>query len=156
MKKTAKLSFYLTFLIVFLSDRFLKLFINAQIPENYSIKIFSYLYITNIRNKGIFFGLLNKNGYESILILFSIIAILLIVFFIHKIPNVLPKNSYISLGLIAGGIMGNLFDRIRYHAVIDYINFRIWPVFNLADSCIVIGVCLYILQAWRKNGACTF
>ncbi len=155
MKKFSKKIFYLTVVSVFFSDRLLKFFINIKIPENSSIKIFSFLYITNIRNKGIVWGFFNKEGAESIIILFSIIAVLLIIIFIHKISHALSELEFISLGLIAGGILGNLFDRIRYHAVIDYINLRVWPVFNLADCCIVIGVCLYILQAWRKNGTCT-
>ncbi|MCL5674370.1 MAG: signal peptidase II [Candidatus Omnitrophica bacterium] len=154
MKKDSKIIFYLTLVIIFFSDRFLKFFINNRVPENYSVKIFSYLYITNIRNKGILFGWLNKGRYEIILILFSIIAVLFIILFVHKMSRILSGFSFLSLGLIAGGILGNLFDRIRYHAVIDYINLRIWPVFNLADSCIVIGVCIYILQTWRKNGPC--
>lgn len=52
----------------------------------------------------------------------------------------------VSLGLILGGAAGNLLDRVRFGAVIDFLDFRIWPVFNVADSCITIGAAL---MAWR-------
>jgi signal peptidase II len=157
LKARSKIVFYLTFILSFFIDRILKFLINIQIPENSSIEIYKYFFITNIKNRGILFGLLNNGNYVFILILFSIVALLLIFFFVHRMSVLLPDLTVISFGLIAGGILGNLFDRIRYHAVIDYIDFRVWPVFNLADCFIVSGVCLYIIkQFWRQNASCIF
>lgn len=56
----------------------------------------------------------------------------------------------VSLALILGGAMGNLIDRVRLGAVIDFLDFRIWPVFNVADSCITVGVILTLLRLLRK------
>lgn len=55
--------------------------------------------------------------------------------------------AQMSMALIFGGAIGNWMDRIRVHAVIDYLDFRIWPVFNLADSAITVGVVLYLWLA---------
>jgi len=53
------------------------------------------------------------------------------------------------MALIIGGAIGNLIDRIRYSYVIDYLDFRIWPVFNLADSAVVVGVGILIIYLWQ-------
>ena len=66
-------------------------------------------------------------------------------------------GSRVALGLIAGGIIGNLIDRIRLGSVIDFLFFYVgqyhWPAFNVADSAICIGVGLYIILTWRNAGA---
>ena len=57
----------------------------------------------------------------------------------------------LCLGLILGGAAGNLIDRIRFGGVVDFLDFRIWPVFNVADSCITIGAALLAFSFWRKG-----
>ena len=56
----------------------------------------------------------------------------------------------LSVGLLLGGTIGNLIDRLDYGAVIDFIDFRIWPVFNIADSAVTISVVLLIILLWKK------
>ena len=56
----------------------------------------------------------------------------------------------VCLGLILGGALGNLADRVRFGGVVDFLDFRIWPVFNLADSCITIGAALLAVSFWRR------
>lgn len=94
------------------------------------------------------FGLFSDHAH----ILFGIITLSLIVLFIiaNKSDHSKSNNKFI-LGLILGGAIGNWIDRIRFHAVIDFIDFKIWPVFNLADSFITIGVFLYILSMFKTK-----
>ncbi len=56
----------------------------------------------------------------------------------------------VCLGLILGGAAGNLVDRVRFGGVVDFLDFRVWPVFNVADSCITIGAVLLAISFWRK------
>ena len=60
------------------------------------------------------------------------------------------KALQFSVGLLIGGTIGNLIDRILYGYVIDFIDFRIWPVFNVADSSVTIGIILLIILLWKK------
>ena len=56
-----------------------------------------------------------------------------------------------GLALVVGGALGNLVDRLRFGKVVDFLDFRVWPVFNLADSAIVIGVCLLTLDFLKDS-----
>lgn len=64
-----------------------------------------------------------------------------------------PQSRWtvLGLGLILGGAAGNLADRARLGAVVDFLDFRVWPVFNVADSCITVGAALVALQLMRKR-----
>lgn len=137
--KNLKLFFLIT-LFSCLFDQISKYFI-IQIL-NSEIKIFNFFSLTIVKNYGIIFGLLNIKKLKGLVILFSFIALVSICFYV-KI-----KSEYkIALGLIEGGIAGNLIDRIKNGYVIDFINFHFWPVFNFADIFIVIGIfLLFIMQ----------
>lgn len=99
-------------------------------------------HLTYIKNTGGAFGI-----FENANTFFIIISILIIVFLLLYNRIYVKDNIYINLsfGLIIGGAVGNLIDRIRLNYVVDYLDFRIWPVFNLADSAIVVGAVLLII-----------
>lgn len=97
----------------------------------------SYFSVT--RNYGAAFGLFQ--GYKW---LFVIVAVI-VVFLIYKYRNL----NNLALGLLLGGTIGNLVDRLVYGYVIDFINLGFWPSFNLADSFSTIGVFLLIYLHWR-------
>lgn len=109
--------------------------------------------LTLVKNSGVAFGLFS--GYAPVL--FTVITVSLIfLFFIanrsHQVPG---KNGSDlerwALSLILGGAVGNWIDRLRFEAVIDFIDFRIWPVFNIADIAITAGVCLYCIRILRSG-----
>lgn len=108
--------------------------------------------LTHVTNTGAAFGLFPDHG-----VLFMVIAVVvvaaIVVYYRH-----LPGEQWLvqtSLGLQLGGALGNLLDRLRYGHVIDFIDFKVWPVFNLADSAVVVGVALlayYLLRSeWGRN-----
>lgn len=107
-----------------------------------------FVYFNLTGNSGAAFSMLP--GRNILLIWASVIALGAILFFSEKISK--DRCLSIFVGLIAGGILGNLYDRIVYGFVVDFIDLGIWPVFNIADSCITIGaIGLAIILLRRSN-----
>jgi signal peptidase II len=103
-----------------------------------------FFHITYILNRGAAFGILENQQW-----FFLVIAILL--FFLYGIFHKrLPSSSIVhcGVGLLLGGALGNALDRVCTGAVVDFFDFRIWPVFNVADMSIVVGVCLLLWYSW--------
>lgn len=136
-----------------LIDILIKLLVKNNMLVNESIKIINnFFYITYVKNTGAAWSILS--GKQTFLIIFSIIVIALLVFYLVK------KKSYLNLevigySLLLSGALGNLIDRILYGYVIDYFSLYIFsysfPIFNFADSCIVIGIVLLFISSWRDS-----
>ena len=102
------------------------------------------LYLTYVQNTGAAFGILQGRPW-----IFVIIAAGIIVWIVKELGSAggrLSARLAAAYGLVLGGAAGNLIDRLRFGYVIDFIDFRVWPVFNVADSAITIGVALLILH----------
>ncbi len=140
---------FLTASIVFILDRVTKMAIIGSMSYGESIKVIpGVFHITFVLNNGTAFGLLK--GQNASLSVFSILAIIAISFYVI----VKKKQGMVislALGLILGGALGNLLDRIRLGHVIDFFDFRVWPVFNVADSCITIGIVLLLWNMLVKK-----
>jgi len=145
-------NFYINSAIVFLIfilDRFSKIYVLHLDKINYSSELYQskYLNITLVWNEGIAFGLLsfNQNSLYNLLSLFIAIIVLIIFFMIIKNNNI---KKYPLLMIFAGAI-GNLYDRVSFKAVPDFIDFHIgefhWFIFNVADIFISLGVFFMIL-----------
>jgi len=131
-------------------DRLLKLTVFHNIEVGYSIPIIkNILHITPIYNTGIAFGMF-KQGSNTILIAVSSFAICLILYVIFAKR---PRSRLFLMGLlcIMSGAVGNLVDRILYGRVLDFIDIRVWPIFNVADSAITIGAGLLILHVFLQR-----
>ncbi|MFW5979847.1 MAG: signal peptidase II [Bacillota bacterium] len=141
--------FILVILLTFIADQWLKIITFKNLDPGQSLPIWQDVFhITYVQNTGAAFGILKgKLGFFIVLTLSIIVAIWLYRIFFLK------ENLWfdISLGLIIGGAIGNLIDRIRLGYVIDYIDFQIWPVFNLADTAIVIGAGFLIYYLWKME-----
>jgi signal peptidase II len=135
---------YWAALALLAADQVSKYLVFNQLPVGETIPIVSHIFhLTAVRNTGIAFGLFQQHpGFLTALIGFCVI---LLCFFSYPMTRThsLEKIAY---GLILGGAIGNFVDRMRFGWVIDFLDFRVWPVFNLADSGITIGV---ILFAWK-------
>jgi len=143
-------------LTIFLVDRLSKIYIlrMAEVENSVDIYLNSYLNLYLIWNKGIAFGLLN---FENSFIYNTISLIIVLVTTIVLIMLIKAKDyETYALLCIFGGSVGNLFDRIYYNAVPDFIDFHInnyhWFIFNIADIFITIGViCLIYVEIFYKN-----
>ncbi len=140
---------YLITLILLSVDQFSKYIIRQKMSLAESIPIIkSVFHITYVENRGIAFGLFPQGS--SLFIVISLVIILGIIFFERKKVIKSLKERF-CLGLILGGALGNLIDRLRFGFVIDFLDFRIWPVFNLADSGVCIGGILMVFFLLRKR-----
>lgn len=149
MKKISLISF-----IVFIVDRITKILVTSYFSLNVKNKIVNnFLYITNCHNTGAAFSIFSGN------IIFLILITLIVLYLIYKTikdKKNMSNLSVISYGLLLGGIVGNLFDRLFYGYVIDFIDFIIFKydfaVFNIADVAIVIGaIMLLVFEGSEKH-----
>ena len=147
---------FIILIIIFFIDRLTKIYILklAELENSVDIYLTSYLNLYLIWNKGIAFGLFSMNEsliYNIITVIIGII-ILIIFFMIWKNDNI----ERFFLILIAGGAIGNFYDRVVYMAVPDFIDLHFqgfhWFVFNIADVFITIGVfCLILVELFNNN-----
>lgn len=141
---------WLTMLGVLVIDRLLKIFVQGHFyPSESLIVIPKVLHITYVLNPGAAFGLMA--GKTWIFILTALLVIIGVIFAHFKIPKT-DKILRLTLGMIGGGALGNLYDRVMIGKVVDYLDFQIWPfVFNFADSMIVIGAGILLLVMYRQD-----
>lgn len=140
-------------LIIFIIDQVVKILIGFNVSLNTSIKVINnFFYISNVHNYGAAFSILYGN--RIFLILVSFFALVFVYYFMLK-NKWLKKFDIVIYSLLSGGILGNLFDRIIYGYVVDFFDFHIFgynfPIFNIADICIVISIFLIIIDALRGD-----
>ena len=121
----------------------------ASVDRGASENVFFGIDITNSRNSGVAFGALEGGGLVVGLLIGVSLTLLLAYFAFHAATPAL----WLPVGLLVGGALGNLADRAREGAVIDFIDPTFWPAFNLADAAIVFGVLglLYAVEGPRKR-----
>lgn len=141
--------FYLIIFIFLLLDQLIKMIVAGNMLPGDSIPVINDIFhFTYVRNTGAGFGILAGKRY----LLIVISSLILIGIFIYRYHQRDSRLLKFSLGLITAGALGNLLDRIRLSYVIDYLDFRVWPVFNLADVLVCIGTGLFIIYIWRSEG----
>jgi signal peptidase II len=116
----------------------------SSLDRGESVNVFLGIDITNTRNTGVAFGALQDSG-TIIAVLITCALAALVAFFA---VNAGRPWLWLPAGLLLGGALGNLIDRAREGAVIDFIDPMAWPAFNIADACIVVGVLalLYVVE----------
>ena len=132
----------------FLLDQITKILIQKYFLLGESIPVIEGIFhITITYNKGAAFGLF-KN--QTLALIIISIAALVLFPFPYRTSGKNNKMVGVSLGLIAGGACGNLIDRLRFGYVFDFLDFRIWPVFNVADTAITIGAVMLAICLIKK------
>lgn len=136
-------------LILVIIDQLSKYLTVENMIEGASIPIIpGVFHFTFIYNRGAAFGLLENQQWIFILVAVALIAV---VFFFRKDIAAADKYTRYGTALLIGGAIGNLIDRIRINMVVDYFDFIIWPIFNIADIAICVGVSLIIWGTWKSN-----
>lgn len=146
---------FITAILVVLLDQVTKLAIVRNLAILDRIPVWgNVLRITHIRNSGAVFGMMKGAG--AYFTFFSIVAagVLIVVLFFSRKASTAVKTA---LGLVLGGAIGNLIDRLRFGAVVDFVDIGVseatrWPCFNVADLAITIGVILLVIKSLRSPG----
>lgn len=138
---------------VVIIDRISKIITRTYLEVGESISVIgNFFCLTHVQNSGIAFGI-NFKGGPILFTIFAIIAVIGIAIYIWKVRGEhMLKN--ISLALILGGAIGNLLDRFLFGKVTDFLHFSIgryqWPVFNVADSAVTVGMILFLYYSFFK------
>src|SRR6516225_5020981 len=118
------------------------------LPDESRIVIPHALWLTYVQNHRGAFGLFGAHP----LILAAVALAVVVVFYLWYRQGGATLSTHIAFGLILGGAIGNIIDRVRFGYVIDFFDLRWWPVFNVADSCITIGVVLLLVRiVWHER-----
>ncbi len=143
------MAFYFIFSLTLVFDQASKFLALKHLDQVETTPLIQNIFhLTLVHNTGIAFGFFRQH--PSILL--ALITLSLIGLFIWGV-RLSSKNTgeRFALALILGGAVGNWIDRVRFGAVIDFLDFRVWPVFNIADSAITIGVTLFAWTLFRKK-----
>jgi signal peptidase II len=133
--------------LVVLADQASKAAIEANLVPGEEIEVLGPLQLTSAHNTGIAFGLAGGSGTGVILLTLAALGLLLVLF--ARNPD--RRGMWVAIGLLAGGALGNLADRVRVDAVTDFIDFAAWPPFNVADAAITLGVATFAWALLREE-----
>jgi signal peptidase II len=134
-------------LAVFVADRLTKVWAQRCLEPVGSIRVLPFFHLTYLQNTGAAWGMMRGRNFLLILVSVGLLAAL---FYLKRRWPLRNLWTHYGLVLVAGGALGNLYDRIRFGGVIDFLDFLVWPVFNVADSCITVGACCL---AWGLHAA---
>lgn len=147
--------YYLIAFIAFLIDQGTKYIIATKMQVHEQISVIGDFFIINShRNRGAAFGILENQRWFFIVV--TVVVVIAIVWYLQKIKNSTHKLLPVALSLVLGGAIGNFLDRALNGEVVDFLMFTFgtytFPIFNIADSCIVVGVGLIILDSFLDMG----
>jgi len=135
--------------LVFAADQGAKAAVEAHLVLGEEVDVLGPLGLTLSHNSGVAFGLAGGAGAGLVLLALGALAVIAYLFG----RNATKPGAWVAVGLLAGGALGNLADRIRADAVTDYIDVGSWPAFNIADIAITCGVVLLVLLYLREAEA---
>ena len=143
--------------LVVILDQITKYVVRSTFSLHESIEVTPFFNLVLTYNRGISFGLFNDASGVNALV-FSFAAAAIVAVLIYWLSRASSPFLAVAIGLIIGGAVGNVIDRLRLGAVVDFLDFHIgavhWPAFNLADTAITFGVLglLYVLDVTRADG----
>ncbi len=137
-------AFFLTALAVVSADQLSKLWVKSNLAVGESLPETGFFRLTHVHNTGAAFSLFQDQSFLlTVIAIIGVVFLLFLVLFMYRRLQFLNTISgKISLGLILGGTVGNLIDRLSSGYVTDFIDVGIWPAFNAADSAVVVGAIL--------------
>ncbi|MBD1400412.1 signal peptidase II [Pelovirga terrestris] len=143
-------------LVVLILDQLTKVYFERNYTlGQFKVLIENHLYLTHVRNPGAAFGILADSPWRlPFFLTVALIAVVGILWYLRSLPAT-ARGMHFSLGLIFGGAIGNVIDRIRLGEVVDFIGVHWyqyhWPAFNVADSAISVGVAILLIVSLQEE-----
>jgi signal peptidase II len=130
---------------VLIVDQIVKAIVVGSIDPGERVEVLPFLDLVHVMNEGVAFGFLGDGSRETVLLITGAALLFVFVWFLRD-----PTRpwSWLAIGLLAGGAIGNLIDRVFRDAVVDYIDLPAWPSFNVADIAITLGAAILVLAAF--------
>ena len=128
---------------VFVLDRVTKVLVSANVPLGTERQVLPFVWITNTHNAGAAFGVAQEGALLTVFLVGSIVVAAGLAYYVVRTPVSAAAGAL--LGLIMGGTVGNGYERLVERTVTDFIALHFWPVFNVADSAISVGVALLLV-----------
>jgi signal peptidase II len=138
-----------TFACVVIADQAVKALVTSALSRGETRDIVAGIKLVNARNTGVAFGQLQGGG----AVVSVVIAVAVVAMLVYFSRHAARAWVWLPTGLLLGGALGNIIDRIREGAVVDFLKLPYWPPFNVADSAITIGVVILVLVMDRGDGA---
>lgn len=135
-------------LAVLALDRLTKAWAQDRLASRGSVPVLPFFHLTYVENTGAAFGMLfGGNGFLAVL---AVVLIVALAVWRRRLKS-RERLTRLGVSLVLAGAVGNLYDRLAYGFVVDFLDFRVWPVFNVADSAITVGAVVLALTAWRDD-----
>lgn len=134
---------------VVVADQVLKHAITSSLQRSQEEHLVAGIKLVNVRNSGVAFGQLSDAG----AIVSAVIALAVIALIAYFVRHSGRRGMWLPTGLLLGGALGNIVDRVRLGAVVDFIKLPYWPAFNVADTAITFGVIALLFIMERGDGA---
>ncbi len=133
---------------ILILDQLTKYLVLRTMELEQSIPIISGVFhLTFVRNPGAAFSMLANQ--TKFFIAVTVVVIGLLIWYSRQLRGD-SGWARVALGLQLGGAVGNLIDRVRWGSVVDFLDFRVWPIFNVADSAIVTGSIIFVVLIWKS------
>jgi signal peptidase II len=132
---------------VLVVDQIVKAIVVGSIEPGERVEVLPFLDLVYVMNEGVAFGFLGDGSRQTVLLVTGAALLFVLAWFLRD-----PRRpwSWLAIGLLAGGAIGNLLDRVFRDAVVDYIDFPAWPSFNVADIAITLGAAILVLAAFAE------
>ncbi|HEV7807636.1 MAG TPA: signal peptidase II [Solirubrobacteraceae bacterium] len=137
------------FAAVVAADQAVKALVTSSLARGEERDVVAGIKLVNVRNSGVAFGQLQNGG----AIVSIVIAVALLALLAYFVRNGSRPWIWLPTGLLLGGAVGNIVDRVREGAVVDFVKLPYWPAFNVADSAITVGVIVLLIVIERGSDA---
>lgn len=150
IKTKSRVAGFSVALVIFILDQWSKFAIlqMLELDERDAVEITSFFNLVLVFNRGVSFGMFSEQNQPLLLTVISLVIIAILLRWLWKNSSLMVA---VGIGATIGGAIGNIFDRVRYGAVVDFLDFHInnlhWPAFNIADSFVFIGVVVLCIHS---------